>query len=267
MHKRMALLFLSLSLASVMLAGCFGGAESTEGGLPSNDVVAEAQSPVPATENAPSGQEEQSTEIPEESVQPEPVQVNDIAGHASETYITQLLQSGSIKPDTDGNFRPNEAITRSEFIHWMYGYDNKGIKPYKPSAPSFIDVPKEHADFELIEGLHQAGVITGFPDESMKLDKELTREELCLLWAWYQSADSVIDPIIPLASAELSLKPYGDGDKVGQIFIRAVDQYLTNEDVSYTAVFGKTPKLNPQGSVTRAEAAQWIVSYSDKNEQ
>lgn len=260
----MAFLVLSACLASIILAGCFGGAGPEEDVVTSNEAVTEV--PSPTAVNTPSNQEEQSTETPAASTQPETVQAVDAAGHVSETFIAKLLQGGNIELDAEGNFRPNEAITRSEFIHWMYGYDNKGIKPFKPSAPSFVDVPAQHADFELIEGLYQAGVITGFPDQTMKLDKELSREELCLLWGWYQSADSVIDPIIPLASAELSLKPYGDGDKVGQIFIRAVDKYLTNEDSSYTAVFGKTPKLNPQGSVSRAEAAQWIVSYSEKKE-
>lgn len=247
-------------MSVILLAGCTGEKDKV-----SNEEVpamSPSESPEPSQSPSPEVQEPEQTAAPS----PDPVEAADIAGHPSETYMKQLIQSGSVELGADLSFRPNEAVTRSEFIRWMHGYDNKGIKPYKPANPSFIDVPPDHADYELIEGLHQAGVITGFPDGSMKLDKELTREELCLLWGWYQSADSVIDPIIPIASAELSLKPYSDGGKVGDLFIRAVDKYLTDEDKSYVSVFGKTPKLSPQGAVTRAEAAQWIVSYSKQEE-
>jgi hypothetical protein len=187
------------------------------------------------------------------------VKVTDIGGHPAEKEIVKLLESGAVKPDADGKFRPNETLTRSEFIRWMTAHDSKGIKPRKPAVPSFVDVTAEHADYELIEGLQAAGVISGFPDKTMKLDKELSREELCLLWGWYQRSGSVVDPIIPLASAELSLKPYSDGKQVGEIFIRAVDKYLTDDGKLYTRTFGNTPTLNPQAGVTRAEAAQWIV--------
>lgn len=248
-------------LLVLIIAGCSDG-----GNKPEEHQPTVATSPV-ATPVSSGTASETATEKPKVNVQVEPkptasappLKVTDISGHPAEKDIVKLLESGAVELPADGRFHPNESITRSQFIHWMYGSDTKGINPRKPQSATFSDVKPDHADFEMIEGLQTAGVITGFPDGTMKLEKELTREELCLLWGWYQRADSIIDPIIPVASAQLSMKKYSDHEKVGRIFIFAIDYYLT-EIKLYESVFGQTPALNPQASVTRAEAAKWIAA-------
>jgi hypothetical protein len=249
------------ALLVLALAGCQGGSAGQPAASPpasgSTDTSAVNHSKESfQTEEQPKGKVE--VEKPEKP-EPAPIKVTDISGHPAERQIVKLLESGKIRLGDDGKFRPNETIKRGEFIEWMYGFDDKGIMPRKPGKPSFPDVQPDNPEYELVEGLQAAGVITGFPDGTLKLDKELTREELCLLWGWYQKAGGVTDPMIPLASAELSLKPYSDRDKVGEIFIRAVDEYLTGH--LYTKTFGEAPTLNPQAAVTRAEAARWIVTY------
>jgi len=227
------------ALLVLALAGCQGGSAGQPAASPpasgSTDTSAVNHSKESfQTEEQPKGKVE--VEKPEKP-EPAPIKVTDISGHPAERQIVKLLESGKIRLGDDGKFRPNETIKRGEFIEWMYGFDDKGIMPRKPGKPSFPDVQPDNPEYELVEGLQAAGVITGFPDGTLKLDKELTREELCLL----------------------SLKPYSDRDKVGEIFIRAVDEYLTGH--LYTKTFGEAPTLNPQAAVTRAEAARWIVTY------
>ncbi|WP_068777495.1 S-layer homology domain-containing protein [Paenibacillus sp. FJAT-26967] len=262
------LTLLTISTAALLAAGCSSeesspSAEAAPTGSPS---ASPAASPSPSPSGSPSPAEIGKKKVEVEVVASEPqaspaasVQVTDIAGHPAEKAITSLLESGAVMADSGGQFRPGEAITRREFIHWMYGFDSKGIKPRKPQKASFTDVTVSDKDFDLIEGLQGAGVVTGFPDGSMKLDKELTREELALLWGWYQSADNVVSPLIPLAAAEISYRKYSDREKVGEIFKRAVGHYSQNKLI--VKAFGETPALSPQGSVTRSEAALWIATY------
>ncbi|SEG61308.1 S-layer homology domain-containing protein [Paenibacillus sp. UNC499MF] len=44
--------------------------------------------------------------------------VTDIAGHPAEKAMPVLLESGAVKPDDGGRFRPDEPVTRREFIHF-----------------------------------------------------------------------------------------------------------------------------------------------------
>lgn len=185
------------------------------------------------------------------------IKLNDVANHPAEKEITKLVQAGAVDIGPGGNFRPNEIITRGEFINWMYRYNSQGIKPHKPSTPSFKDVSEDHPLFETIEGIKAGGLIVGYPDGTLKLEKELTREELVLLLGWYLQHRGVIEPI----EATLVVIAYEpDRDQVGDDFAYAVVAYKSE----WREIFGNTPKLMPKQGVTRAEAAQWIITKFDK---
>lgn len=189
-------------------------------------------------------------------------QAKDISNSPAQQQIKKLIESRAVTLDDSGNFNPKEPITRSQFIHWMYGYDNKEIKLKNNPTPSFDDVAQDNPDYPLIEGLQISGVITGFPDGTMKLDKSLTREELSLLWGWYQSDGDVVDSAVSPEIHLQALKKYSDYKKIGNIFIDAVYRYGSDDDSEYAHVFGKSNKLQPQQAVTREQAAQWIVDYT-----
>ncbi|WP_411347832.1 S-layer homology domain-containing protein [Paenibacillus sp. WLX2291] len=191
----------------------------------------------------------------------------DIAQIPEKEQITKLLASGAVPLDSGENFNPDEPITRSQFIHWMYGYDNKNIKPKDAKTPSFSDVDATNPDYKLIEGLQNAGVITGFPDGTMKLEKELTRQELTLLWGWYQRERSITNPIVDKSIMEFVLNKYKDGNTIGDTYVFAVSHYAKDEQHSLEQVFDVKDTLEPQQPVTRAQAAHWIVDKTVINDQ
>ncbi|MCM3749944.1 S-layer homology domain-containing protein [Paenibacillus pasadenensis] len=185
---------------------------------------------------------------------------SDAQGHKFAAAIGKL--TAKVKLEADGKFRPDEPITRSEFIRWMSAYDDKGVIPFRPSTPTYTDLAPESEDYELVEGLTQSGIIAGFPDKTMRLEEKLTREQLTLLWGWYQRDSFVVKPVYAADSAKVNLRRFEDRDKIGNLFAVSVDGYVNREGKPYLTAFGDAKKLEPQAAVTRAQAAFWITEYA-----
>jgi hypothetical protein len=182
----------------------------------------------------------------------------DLANHSAKSAIEKLLEKGVVKTGSDGKFRPDEPISRGDFIQWMYTLDSKGIKPHKPDTQTFSDLPPDHPLYPLVEGLKTSGVIIGFPDGTIKTDNALTREELALLWGWYQQESNVVRPY---GNFLLLIRDVKDKDSIGKDFVYAVTHY---RDL-YRKIFKVSSTFKPQQVVTRAEAAQWMIQSLTKN--
>ena len=85
--------------------------------------------------------------------------------------INAMVKNNLMFADEDGNFRPNEPITRAEFARALAGIDKKSNK----SAP-FADI-KGHKFEDAINQVYGNGHIVGYPDGSFKPDGPITRAE------------------------------------------------------------------------------------------
>ncbi|WP_284239683.1 S-layer homology domain-containing protein [Paenibacillus glycanilyticus] len=183
------------------------------------------------------------------------VEPDDFAGHKYEEDIKSLLDKVKL-PASEPAFKPDETITRREFIAWMYQYDPNDIKPHHPSTGSFSDMAADDASYDLVEGLRAAGMINGFEDGTIRLDEPLTREQLTKLWADYERNWTVLIE---------NLAFYSDKNKVGKLYRETMTNFLvagTNQ--LYKKIFiGDQKELKPQSPVTRAEAAAWIVQGTE----
>ncbi|RXT07826.1 S-layer homology domain-containing protein [Ammoniphilus sp. CFH 90114] len=175
----------------------------------------------------------------------------DIADHAALAEIQEVIESGAVLLSEDGQFRPEEKVTRGEFMTWMYRYDSKGIKPHRPNRGTYPDLSAEHPYFSTIEGITAAGVVMGYPDGTIGVDLPLSREEIGLIWGRYQQDGNVMNPFDNIQA----LIPYKDKEKISQLYIYAVGGYRQ----LYKEVFGDEEELRPKQAVTRAEAARWMV--------
>ncbi|MGN7454055.1 S-layer homology domain-containing protein [Paenibacillus pasadenensis] len=189
---------------------------------------------------------------------------SDIAGHKREAAVAKLAGQVAGVLDGSGAFRPDEPILRFEFIRWMAAYDDKGVIPFRAPEPTYSDVKQQDEGYELVEGLTQAGIISGFPDGTMRLSEPLTREQLTVLWGWYQRYGLVVKPLAAEVS-EVNLRNFEDRDKVGKIFLGGVQAYVSSnwDTPPYLDTFGADKKLEPQKPVTRAEAAYWITQNAE----
>jgi|GEM_PF-1563684 len=176
---------------------------------------------------------------------------DDIAAHPFEADIQALIATvpQALK---EGSFLPDEAITRGQFIDWMYRFDSKHMKPHRPAEQSFSDLASDHPLYETIEALKANGLINGFPDGTIRAEEPLTREQLTKLWVDYDS---------PWPFSFVSIIGYEDAGDIGKLYERTVSRYIAGgSDTLYNVVFtGGTKRIEPQKPVTRAQAAAWII--------
>lgn len=80
----------------------------------------------------------------------------DMNGHWAESYVSVLYKSGIVKPDKNGNFRPNEKLTRQDAVKMLNGC--LGIIPDRNSIDAevadkgciFSDVPYSEYYYDIM---------------------------------------------------------------------------------------------------------------------
>ncbi|MGE5389496.1 MAG: S-layer homology domain-containing protein [Deltaproteobacteria bacterium] len=168
----------------------------------------------------------------------------DIATHWAKSSITKLIQAGIMAGYPDGTFQPDRKISRAEFA--VITVKALGIKT--APGPVYGDC-KGHWAKDYISVASANGVISGYSQNTFGPDDTITREQAAVIVARAGKLStsapittfSDSSRISPWASASLSaaiqdgfFKGYSDGS------------------------------LQPQRSLTRAEAAVLIVKLMNK---
>ncbi|MBD2189946.1 hypothetical protein [Pseudanabaena mucicola] len=175
-------------------------------------------------------------------------------------WISDLYQLGTITPKTGQEFKPNILVARREYARWLLETNNRlyknqpsrQIRLAQPTEkPIFVDVPNQHPDFAVIQGLANAGLIGSsdrfFPGEP------LSRQELV---QWKIPLD--LRQPLPRATLENIRQSWGfqDSDRISDDALSAIFADAQLRDISnIRRSFGFTTLLQPQKPVTRAEAA------------
>ena len=176
-------------------------------------------------------------------------------------WIKDLNKLGTINPKTELQFQPNILVARREYARWLLQTNNRLYKN-QPSrqirlaqtndSASFPDIPNNHPDFAIIQGLANAGLIGGTGDRFRPNDP-LLREELV---QWKIPLD--LRQPLPNATLETVSQVYGfkDSDRISENALSAIFADAQLRDISnIRRSFGFTTLLQPQKPVTRAEAA------------
>ena len=103
----------------------------------------------------------------------------DYNGHWAQSSIDALISDGVVSGDTSGSVRPDDNITRGEFvkvINKYFGYSEKATANFAD-----IDSSKWYADEFLIA--KQAGYITGDQNGNANPEANITRAEVCVIMA------------------------------------------------------------------------------------
>jgi hypothetical protein len=94
---------------------------------------------------------------------------------ASAWYANQIcyMQQLGVLADysRDGNFRPNDPVTRAEFATLAAHFDNLALT----AANHFNDVPNTHWAVKYINSAAQKGWIAGYPDGTFKPEAPIAR--------------------------------------------------------------------------------------------
>ena len=95
------------------------------------------------------------------------------AGKWYTTYVATLEKAGVIVDSKDGDFRPNDAITRAELASMLARFAN-----VTGGTTSFSDVPAAHWAADYIAAAVRSGWITGYPDGTFRPEQTIKRAEM-----------------------------------------------------------------------------------------
>ncbi|NUU75276.1 S-layer homology domain-containing protein [Paenibacillus xylanilyticus] len=126
---------------------------------------------------------------------------SDVQGHWAEQQIQNWISSGNLKGYQDGTVRPNNAITRAEFIVMInrtFGFtDTTGtnFKDLSPMSWAYSDISKAV----------KAGYVKGYSDQTIHPGSNVSRQE----------AATMISTILGLDISNIdSVKQFSDASKI-----------------------------------------------------
>lgn len=197
---------------------------------------------------------------------------SDTANSFAAKYISDLKRIG-VFDGMGSEFKPNDPITRGEFVSWMVKAANSMFAPGKGvytrldegGTPAFADVPTSHPYYKYIQGLNNTGFLVGYEDKDFRPDQMLTREELIAIKTPFDMQG------VPVKNKQFATPVYihrfwrwDDSGKISSKYclVFANEHYSTGKNIE--RVFGNTRLFKPQEPVTRAEAAACIWRFGPK---
>src|SRR5450756_2097948 len=165
-------------------------------------------------------------------------QATDISGHWAQVKIQSWIDKGLIKGYPDGTFKPDQDITRAEFmalVNRAFGYT--AVAPI-----TYTDVKAGSWYAPEVAKAQAAGYITGYPDGTMKPENPITREEVA----------TIVARIKNLTSDANAADKYTDASKIGS-WSKGQVGAVTSAKIMQAYPDGS---FMPQGLITRAEVVE-----------
>ncbi len=177
-------------------------------------------------------------------INPAKVKLTDISLHWGYKYIDRLVRMGIISGYEDSTFRPDRTISRAEFATIITKAG--GLAPDSQTALTFSDAESIPGWARpAIAAAVQAGIISGYEDNTFRPDRQITRAELATMIVRAMN-------ISPAASPELTFSDAGDIPAWAKGYVAtAVDEGI---------IAGRPDNTFGAGdNATRAEAATMAV--------
>ncbi len=104
---------------------------------------------------------------------------SDVAGHWAEAQIGYLLEKGAVNGYQDGSFKPDQPITRAEFMAIV----NRAFQFTEKAEISYTDVKAGAWYAEIVGQAKQAGYLGGYFDGTVRPNNKITRQEAASILA------------------------------------------------------------------------------------
>lgn len=164
----------------------------------------------------------------------------DVKGHWAESYIDRAVKQGFIEGYTDGRFRPEQKVSRAEFVSMI----NRALGNSETDRISFVDVPYGAWYYQDVAKAVRASYVKGFNDGTFKPGQSITRQEAAVM----------IAKIIPTYGYSGRLQNYPDYRSIGSW---ANDALSKVNGKGYINGYSDG-KMHPLDPLTRAQAAKII---------
>ena len=176
--------------------------------------------------------------------------VNDINGHWAHKEISQFIQNSYANGYEDNTFRPDNQITRAEFVKLVnkyFGFEDKGISNFK-------DINQKNWYYNDVCIAIKAGYINGYEDNTFRPNNLITREEAAkIIVSIKNQQDNTYDKLNTFPDKHLVsnwAKPYVEG---------AIENgYLKGDNLK---------NLRPTSRITRAESVTLLSRIENKKEK
>ncbi|MFD1956571.1 S-layer homology domain-containing protein [Paenibacillus thailandensis] len=181
----------------------------------------------------------QGASVPGESIAPS---FTDIGGHWASEAITKAVDQGLVTGYEDGTFKPDNTITRAEFAAMI----NRSF-PIESEVPAltFADASSVPAwAVSPVAVLTQAGVLSGYEDNTFRPNAPVTRQEMVVIVARAME--------LPVDSA--AVPTFSDASRIAawaKPYVAAAEQA--------GLIQGSNGKFNPSGKATRAEVVSLLL--------
>ncbi|MBQ3124312.1 MAG: S-layer homology domain-containing protein [Clostridia bacterium] len=171
------------------------------------------------------------------------------ASHWANSYVTALASKKIINGYDDNTFKPNNNVTREEFVKMIVGAT--GILTDGAEC-EFNDVAKTAWYYEFIASAYSAGVVSGITDTAFGVGRNITRQDVAVI------AARIIQYLKPgtTAPADTTLT---DIDTVSDYAVSSV-KLLNGMGIINGFDDGS---FMPHNALTRAEAATIISKLAD----
>ncbi|MCF6462348.1 S-layer homology domain-containing protein, partial [Clostridium sp. Cult1] len=169
----------------------------------------------------------------------------DILGHWAKEEIQYLIGKEVVSGYSDGNFRPDQSITRAEFIkiiNNIFGYSEK-------AEAKFGDVKEGDWFYDEIRKATKAGYIGGYNDGTIKPNNPITRQEVSKIMGMVFDLDE---------TKSKSANNFADSSKIGD-WAKGYVSIL--KDKGYISGYSDNT-FRPTNPITRAEAVKIITNAS-----
>ena len=158
----------------------------------------------------------------------------DILGHWAENQIEEAMEWGWI--DTSNSFRPDDSITRAEFVKIV----NRVFNFTEATDINFNDVNRNDWFYNEISIAVNSGYIDGYEDNTFKPNDKISRQEVAkIITTIKNNYDENIDKIYN----------YKDYQKVSNWAISFVEGAIEARYMGVSEV-----EFRPQDNITRAES-------------
>ncbi len=187
------------------------------------------------------------------------VQFTDLADVPDKAMIEQLAQL-HVFDDLAPTFKPNQPITRGEYITWLYRAYNaivpkdKQLRLAPQITQQFTDTPASNPAYKYVQALSNAGYSIGYKDGTFKPDKPITREEMIGI----KVGLDVGKDLPPYRSQMEYIWKFSDAKNIDERFTGYVHQdYYTSgpNGSNIQRAFGKIGSFKAKQPVLRYEAA------------
>lgn len=159
---------------------------------------------------------------------------SDIIDHWAESNIKQAMEDGWI--DTTNTFRPNDSITRAEFVKIV----NRKFNFTEIEDITFTDVDKSAWYYQEVQKAVKAGYIKGYGDNTFKPNDKITREEVAV----------IITSIMNNKQENLEkIFWYKDYNMISSWATSSLEGAVENEYMGVLETY-----LRPKDNITRAES-------------